>query len=113
MMNATTRQHKWTSFLQFFNDQNRGRRTRLGVFEPNSGAPADYWLECGLPFVGIDLDTHTDMPTMQIMVGSLTHEVKNAIKINWQLTSSGDEDGLDVLGGDGRLTVFRFEAGPK
>jgi hypothetical protein len=48
-MNAATGQHNWTYFLKFYNEQNKGRATRLGVFENEN----DYWLENGLPLVGI------------------------------------------------------------
>lgn len=108
-MNATKIQHEWTKNLKFFSEQNVGRPTRLGVFEPNSGVAADYWIECGLPLVGVDLDVRSDTPAVQIMAGSLTHEIKNAIKLSFQLTASGDEDGLDILDQSGRLTVLRFE----
>jgi Family of unknown function (DUF5335) len=108
-MNGQKPEHEWNKYLRFFSEQNEGRPTRLGVFEPNSGAAADYWLECGLPLVGVDLDTTGGALTLQIIAGSLTHEVKNAVKVTYQITAAGDEDGLDVLDADGRLTVLRFE----
>ena len=108
-MNAATRQHEWAKFLKFFSEQNAGRLTRLGIFEPNTYVVNDLWLECGLPLVCVDLDMHDDSLAVQIMVGSLTHEIKNVVKLSSHFTASDDEDGLDVLGGDGRLTVLRFE----
>lgn len=108
-MNATKNQHEWGKYLKFFTEQNVGRPTRIGVFEPAGGAADDYWIECGLPLVGLDLDTSKERPVVQIIVGTLTHEVPNAVKLNWHLTISGDEDGLDVLDDGGRLTVLRFE----
>lgn len=108
-MNGTKNQHNWANQLKFFSEQNTGRATRLGVFEPSSGVAADYWIECGLPLIGVDLDMHGDVLAVQIMAGSLTHEIKNAVKLSYHLTASGDEDGLDVLDRDGQMTVLRFE----
>jgi len=110
-MNRATVQHEWANFLRFFSEQNAGRSTRLCVFEPSRGVAADYWLECGLPLVGIDLDARDEAPSVQIMVGSLTHEIKNAVKLSCQFTTAGNEDGLDILDSNGRMTVLRFEAG--
>jgi hypothetical protein len=108
-MNATKLQHDWDKYLEFYSAQNRGRPTRLGLFEPSSGAVSDYWIECGVPFAGINLSTDGNTPVVRIMVGTLTHEVRNVVKMSSHLTASGDEDGLDVLDADGRLTVLRFE----
>ena len=108
-MKAVERQHEWTKHLKFFSEQNAGRPTRLGVFEPSSGVAADYWIECGLPLFGVDMDIRGDAIGVQIKIGSLTHETKNVVKLSFQLTASGEEDGLDVLDADGRLTVLRFE----
>ena len=108
-MTATRSQHEWTKHLKFFSEQNSGRPTQLGVFEPSSGAAADYWIECGQPLFGVDLDMRGDTIAVQIRAGSLTHETKNVVKLSFQLTASGEEDGLDVLDADGRLTVLRFE----
>jgi hypothetical protein len=109
-MNSIRDQQEWTKCLKFFGDINRNRPTRLGVFEPADGAPTDLWIECGLPLKGVDLDmSEGDRPVIQIYLGSLTHQVPRATRLNWHLTASGDEDGLDVLDSDGRLTVLRFE----
>ena len=33
-MNAVANQTTWTAFLKFYSEQNEGRLTRLGLFEP-------------------------------------------------------------------------------
>ena len=108
-MNATKLQHDWDQFLEFYSAENIGRPTRLGVFEPSSGAVSDYWIECGVPFGGVSLSTDGNTPTIRIMVGTLTHEVRNVVKLSSHLTAAADEDGLDVLDLDRRVTVLRFE----
>ena len=108
-MNATKLQHDWDQFLEFYTAENIGRPTRLGVFEPSSGAVADYWLECGVPFGGINLSTDGNTAVIRLIVGTITHEVRNVVKLSSHLTAIGDEDGLDVLDCAGRMTVLRFE----
>lgn len=108
-MNTAIQEHEWRKTLRFFNEQNSERPTRLGVFEPNREAAADYWLECGLPFRGIDIDPQPDRLNVQILVGSFEHEVDNAVKLSWHMTTTGDEDGLDIVDAAGRTTVLRFE----
>lgn len=108
-MNATRLQHNWDRFLKFYSTGNMARSTRLGIFEPGSGSVSDYWLECGVPFGGISLSIDGNTPTIRIIMGTLTHEVRNVVKLSIHLTASGDEDGLDVIDADGKVTVFRFE----
>jgi hypothetical protein len=43
----------WQAFLGDLSRRNAGRPTRLGVFSPSYGTIADYWLEDGLPLVGM------------------------------------------------------------
>ena len=108
-MNATKIQHKWATFLKFYSDQNEGRKTRLGVFENADDVVTDYWLESGLPLIGIDIDTHDEPPSISITVGNFTHEVKNAVKLAFKFGEAGDEDGVDVSDASGRMTILRFE----
>lgn len=108
-MSTAKQEHEWSRVLQFFNEQNSQRPTRLGVFEPNRAAADDYWIECGLPFGGIDVEARSNRIDLQLIVGTLDHSVKNAVKLSWQLTAQGDEDGIDILDAEGRTTVLRFE----
>ena len=109
-MEAATRQDEWAKFLNFFNEQNAGRPTRLGVFECSNDVVNDYWLESGLPLVGIDIDTKKEMPSIQINVGSLTHEAKDVVKLQFLFSLEGDEDGADISCADGNTTILRFES---
>lgn len=108
-MNTAKQEHEWKRALQFFSEENLQRSTRLGVFEPNRAAADDYWIECGLPFNGVDIEAHDGRLDMQLFVGTLDHNVKNVVKLSWQMTASGDEDGIDILDADGRTTILRFE----
>jgi hypothetical protein len=108
-MSTAKQEHEWSRVLQFFSEQNSQRPTRLGIFEPNHTAAADYWIECGLPFNGIVVEAQSDRLDLQLIVGTLDHTVKNVVKVSWQMTASGDEDGIDILDADGRTTVLRFE----
>ncbi len=108
-MNAAATQHEWSKYMRFYTENNAGRATRLGIFERNGGVVNDYWLESGLPFVGLDVDAHHDLPAVQISVGELCHEVNNAVDMVFHISASGDEDGIDITSSDGNITVLRFE----
>ena len=102
-------QNNWTKFLKFYTEANAGRPTRLGVFEKNGDYTTDYWLEDGLPFVGIDADRDDGVRSVQIFAGQMTHSVPRAEKITFHLALSQMEDGFDVIDADGTLTMLRFE----
>lgn len=108
-MKAAKKQHDWARFLEFFSEQNAGRTTRLGLFELSDNIVTDYWLEDGLPLAGIDIDTKKELPSVQITVGSFTHEIKDAVNLLFRFSLKGDEDGIDVTTADGQTTVLRFE----
>lgn len=108
-MKAATKRSDWTPILRFYSEQNAGRPTRVGVFEPVKDGFTDYWLENGVPLIGIDLDARHELPTLRINLVSLTREIKNVVKLSFDFTISGEEDGINVLDSDGRLTILRFE----
>lgn len=108
-MNGTTKQHDWASFLNFYGEQNKNRLTRLGIFENENGVVNDYWLESGAALTGIDVDAHGETPTVEIMLGDLTHTVKNAKSLQIRLSLEGTDDGLDITDSDGKTTILRFE----
>ncbi|MEQ1922451.1 MAG: DUF5335 family protein [Pyrinomonadaceae bacterium] len=99
----------WTVFLKFYSEQNAGRLTRIGVFETGHGAVTDYWVESGLPFVGVDLDDSHGAFSIRITAGSYSHDIKNVTRVSCHLSRDGDEDGLDVRDTESRVTLLRFE----
>ncbi len=103
-MNKTVKQHVWTNFLSFYGEQNVGRLTRLGIFRGET----DYWIENGVPLVGLDIDTHGDSPTIEIMLENFTHTVKDARKLNLHFSLDGSEDGFDITDAEGKTTILRF-----
>ncbi len=109
-MTVVKKQHKWASFLRFFSTENSGRKTRLGVFESSGEIMEDYWLECGLPLSDVEIDSRSERPTIRISVGELKHEVRDAVKLAFQFSLSGEEDGIDITDVHGRQTILRFEA---
>ena len=102
----------WQQFLKFYTDQNTGRPTRLGVFELNKDVVNDYWLEDGLPLIAIGIEPAASDNSVEIMVGDMTHVIEGAIKLTAHFTSSGFEDGLDILDRHSRVTILRFEKVP-
>ena len=108
-MGTAKRQHEWLKFLKFFSEQNAGRPTRLGVFERCGDFVNDYWLENGLALVSIDVDTKKELPSIRIKADGLTHEVADAVKLNFHFSLGGDEDGIDISSADGQTTIMRFE----
>ncbi|CAN5548700.1 hypothetical protein BH10ACI2_BH10ACI2_25240 [soil metagenome] len=108
-MNAINIQKSWERMINFYSKENTGRSTRLGVFERERNSITDYWIEDGLELVGIDIDTKDKNPTIGISVGEMTHEVSNVVNLVFRFGISGDEDGIDLVGGDGRTTILRFE----
>lgn len=100
----------WNEFLNSYARQNAGRRTRLGVFELNNDVVNDYWIEDGLPLIALDTETADDgRRDVRIMLGEMAHDIRDAIKVTAHLTSRGYEDGLDILDGENRVTLLRFE----
>ena len=119
-MNATANEHNWTTFLKIFNEQNNNRPTRLGVFERKfEGETADYWIESGLPLIGVDVDTSgAGVPNVEIILGNskngdsrhLTHTVQGARQAKIVLSSDGTADGLEIEDAEVKTTVLRFES---
>jgi hypothetical protein len=106
-MKEAKKQLKWTSFLNFYSDQNKGRLTRLAIFEDGN----DYWLEDGLPLSGISVDSDKDDKlTVQIMLGEkFTHVAENTLRMKAVFSLESNEEGLDIEDLDGKTTYLRFE----
>jgi hypothetical protein len=115
-MSETRTTHSWSKFLRLFSQQNNGRPTRIGVFEGDAGRMNDYWVEDGLPLLGIDLDPEgRNAPSLEIMLGGadgarhMTHTVSQARFVKIVLSPDGETDGLDIEDGEGKTTILRFE----
>lgn len=113
----TKQKYNWSALLNLFNEQNRMRPTRLGVFEKERDFVTDYWIEDGLPLAGIDADlSNENAPAIEIMLGDgakdsrqMTHTVKNARIVKIILSANGAQDGLEVEDADNKTTFLRFE----
>lgn len=108
-MNAPKNQHDWTSFLKFYAGENAARPTRIGVFEDNADGSADYWLEDGMPLTGIDVDFKGKQPVIEIMLEGYTHVVRDVSSLRPIYSFDGSEEGLDLVGSGGVVTILRFE----
>jgi hypothetical protein len=106
-MKEAKKQTIWTGFLNFYTEQNKGRLTRLAVFENGN----DYWLEDGLPLTGISIDSAKgDKLTVQIMLGeNFTHVAESALRMKAIFSFEPNEEGLDIEDLDGKTTYLRFE----
>lgn len=109
-MKAVAKKQDWANFVKFYCEQNLGRLTRLGVFEPNNDVVTDYWIENGLPLTGIDFADTDGKPAIQIMFKGYSHEIKVPRSLTFRFTVAADEDGIDITDDDGRTTVLRFES---
>ncbi len=106
--------------VEEFNRQNKARPSRLGIIKPGDRME-DYWLEDGLPFAAIGLETEGDgAPVVEIMLGaegeagrSVTHTVARVNTVTLRLTDDGSDDGLDVEDAEGATTLLRFEPSPQ
>jgi len=108
-MSETLDHSAWITFLKFYSEQNAGRPTRIGIFENEHGAVTDYWVESGLPFVGVGLDDSRGAFTLRITAGTYSHDIKNVTRVSFHLSRDGDEDGIDVRDAESRVTLLRFE----
>ncbi len=100
---------KWTEQLRLFNLENRGRPTRLGVFEPTNGVLNDYWLEDGLPFEGVVIDKKGKVTKVEILLAGYEHVIDDARRFEIHFTLNGGEDGVNVVNAGGATTILRFE----
>jgi hypothetical protein len=109
-MKAPRPQTKWGDFLKYYSDANRNRKTRLGVFEKTADVTNDYWLENGLPLMGIDLEVENGSPVIEVMLGGYTHVVRGVRALRPVYSFDGAEDGIDLIGPGETTTILRFEA---
>lgn len=107
-MNSAKTKHCWEAFLKFYSEQNKGRKTRLGVFEEGD-VVTDYWIEDGLELAGVDIDPNGELPTVEIQLGGYSHSIADARSLNVHYTLTAEADGLDISDTHGKTTILRFE----
>lgn len=118
-MSVEVNKSNWAKLLKFFSDQNRGRLTRLGVFE-RGGAARSEWIEFGLPLAGIDADTHDgNRAAVEIMLGDAvttakdarhyTHSIRNVNHVRLHFSPDGAGDAVKIEDAEGKTTVLKFE----
>lgn len=114
----------WLPFINEFSERNRLRVTRLEVigngYTGVSRQPSvekDFWMEDGLPLVGIGLEpAPDDAPRVEIMLGSdsinppvhMTHTVEGARRVARTLGVDGRESELEIEGADGAVTILHL-----
>lgn len=100
-----------------FDKRNEQRPTRLEVVGPRREAESDYWLEDGLLFQGIGLDTDVNGDvTLEIMLqgqigktrNHMTHNVTGVRRIDLEMLEGRDK-GLEIKDASGAVTLLRFE----
>ena len=101
-------QHRWRAQLTIFSEENLGRPTRLGVFEPATEGMMDYWLENGLALREVVLEEHNGSRSIEIILDGFTHTIRQAKRLEL-LFGDETEDGLNVIDANGRTSVLRFE----
>jgi hypothetical protein len=118
MMKEKLEMNKWGESLNRFSEINRNRPTRLEVIGQIGNLERDYWMEDGLPLMGIDVDMKGEnSPRVQIMLASrkdadashLTHVVSKAKTVVVELGYEGQFDGLQIEDTNGAKTILRFE----
>jgi len=116
-MRINIEQSSWKRELATFNKRNEQRPTRLEVLEPGRKAESDFWLEDGLKFQGIDLDTsgNSDV-SLEIMLqdpvgesrNHMTHNVTGVRRVEFE-SLDGRDEGLEIEDASGAVTILRFE----
>ncbi len=100
---------EWKAFLNEYSLANQGRPTRLGIFEHQDGVVNDLWIEDGLPLIGIELGKKGEFQSIEIMLENFTHIVETPRELFEVKDDASEEEGLDVVGTDKKVTILRFE----
>ncbi len=112
-MEQTILREQWSEYFQQFSDKNNHRTTRLEIFDENGVQEAEH----GLPFGGIDLDTHDESaPSIEIWLedeGSdnrhLEHRIPNVRQVMIKLSEDGIDEVLDIESDESTRTLLHFE----
>ena len=110
-MSEIINEARWADFLRDYSARNKGRPTRLGVFETRDGVANDYWIEDGLPLVALDVYPSHGETRIDIVFENYTHSI-NGVTGLVHVGADGKDHGLDVLDADGKTTIMRFENWP-
>jgi hypothetical protein len=110
-MNEIIDKTNWAEFLKSYTARNKGRPTRLGVFEETDDIMNDYWIEDGLPLVAIDAYPDNGNTNVEILFDKYTHAIDGAAKLV-SIGGEGKDLGLDISDAEGKTTVLRFENWP-
>ena len=106
----------WDETVRDLNAHNFQRATRLEVIGEIGDVARDYWLEQGVPLLGLSLETTgTDSPRCEIMLGysvagagHLTHIVSQVCSLVTERNHEGQTDALELRDAGGRTTILRF-----
>jgi len=108
-MNSAKTQHCWESFLKFYSEQNKGRKTRLGVFEREGDVVTDYWIEDGFQQVGLVMVLDGELPSAEFLLEGYSHSITGVRSLNGDYGHKAEDDGLDIADAHGKTTILRFE----
>lgn len=112
-MKAAAAREDWTSHLNKFTEMNKGRPTRIGLFEWSPDTMADRWLEDGLALEGIDAEIRDGKADVQIVLEGFEHVIRNAVKLSFHYGIDPVDDGVDITDANGNVTILRFETEPR
>ena len=101
-------QASWSSFLRKYTAENEGRPTSLGVIETRNNVANDYWVEDGLPLVGLDVYPDKGATRVDIIFNNFTHSVIDAAMLV-HVTDDSTDFGIDVSDAHGMTAILRFE----
>jgi hypothetical protein len=101
-------QANWSTFLKEYSERNEGKPTRIGVFEVGEGFSNDYWIEDGLPLVGLDAYPDRDKKRIDILFENYTHSIDDVAEVRC-IDGPVNDQGLDIADKHGRITHLRFE----
>ena len=79
------------------------------MFEKHDDIMVDYWVESGLPLIGMDIDLSGKRPSIEVLLEGYSHSITNVRSLDAHFSPEGDEDGLDIRHDDGKTTILRFE----
>ncbi|MCM3905279.1 MAG: DUF5335 domain-containing protein [Pyrinomonadaceae bacterium] len=107
----------WQATLSDFSKRNKMRPTRLEVLGRPREVESDYWLEAGLLFTGVALETDAKRgASVEIMLqvpaaptrDHMTHTVTGVKRVALE-TVNGRDEALEIEDKEEAVTIMRFE----